>query len=64
MDMRPKVSYVPYATFKKEQTADIITFTNFEEGGLISEYCNVTEVVDGSDNSDDDLTLPASIYEA
>ena len=32
MPMRPEVTYTPYATSSKEQTGDIITFAQFEEG--------------------------------
>ena len=38
--MRPEVTYKPYATFSKEQTGDIITFTQFEEGDLVSQPRN------------------------
>ena len=34
MVMRPTVMYTPYATSSKEQTGDVITFTQFEEGDL------------------------------
>ena len=34
MFMRPDVSYTHYATSPREQTGDIITLTQFEEGGL------------------------------
>ena len=43
MSMRPAVTYTPYATSSKEQTGDVITFTQFEEGNLISETRNDTE---------------------
>ena len=36
------MSYTPYVTSSKEQTGDIITFVQFEEGNLLSEYCNDT----------------------
>ena len=36
MAMQPAVSYATYATYSVEQTGDIITFTQFEEGGLLS----------------------------
>ena len=36
MVMRPDVSYTPYATSSREQTGNIITFTQFEEGNLLS----------------------------
>ena len=32
MVMRPAVTYTPYGTSSREQTGDIITFANFEEG--------------------------------
>ena len=34
MAMRPAVTYTPYATSSKEQTSDVITFTQFEEGNI------------------------------
>ena len=37
------VSYTPDAASLKEQTSDIITFTQFEEGGLLSETLDNTE---------------------
>ena len=33
IDMWPSVLYIPYATSYHEQTGDIITFPQFEEGG-------------------------------
>ena len=50
MAMRPTVTYTPYATSSKERTGDIITFTQFEEGDLISETCNDTESDDEYDS--------------
>ena len=35
LDMRPSVSYIPYATSYNEQTGDIITFAQFGEGNLV-----------------------------
>ena len=32
MEMHPAVTYTPYATSSKEQTGDVITFAQFEEG--------------------------------
>ena len=32
MAMRPAVTYTPYATSYKEQTGNVITFAQFEEG--------------------------------
>ena len=40
---RPTVTYTPYATSSKEQTGDVITFAQFEEGDLLSETRNDTE---------------------
>ena len=33
MAMRPTVTYTLYATSSNEQTGDVITFAQFEEGG-------------------------------
>ena len=43
MEMRPEVTYSPYATSSKKQTGDVITFAQFEEGNLWSETRNDTE---------------------
>ena len=43
MAMRPKVTYTPYATSSKEQTGNVITFTQFKEGYLWNETRNYTE---------------------
>ena len=48
--MRPTVTYTPYATSSKEQTANVITFAQFEEGNLITETRNDTERDDKSDS--------------
>ena len=50
MAMHPAVTYTPYATSSKEQTGDVITFSQFEEGNLWSETCNDTESGDESDS--------------
>ena len=50
MAMRPAVTYTPYATSSKEQTGDVITFAQFEEGNLLSETRNDTESGDESDS--------------
>ena len=50
MAMRPAVTYTSYATSSKEQTGDVITFTQFEEGNLLSETRNDTESGDKSDS--------------
>ena len=43
MAMRLAVMYTSYATSSKEQTGDVITFAQFEEGDLLTETCNNTE---------------------
>ena len=50
MAMRPAVRYTPYATSSKEQTGDVITFAQFEEGNLLSETRNDTESDEKSDS--------------
>ena len=50
MAMRPTVTYTPYATSSKEQTGDVITFAQFEEGNLLTETRNDIESGDKSDN--------------
>ena len=50
MAMRPTVTYTPYTTSSKEQTGDVITFTQFEEGNLITETRNDSESGDESDS--------------
>ena len=39
-EMRPAVTYTPYATSSKEQTGYVITFAQFEEGNIITKTCN------------------------
>ena len=53
--------YVPYATSPKEKIGDIITFTQFEEGNLLSESHNGTK---SGDKYDDYSTLPQLNSEA
>ena len=43
MAMRPSVTYTLYATSSKEQTGDVIMFTQFEEGNLLTETRNNIE---------------------
>ena len=50
MAMHPAVTYTPYTTSSKEQTGDVITFAQFEEGNLLSETRNDTESGDKSDS--------------
>ena len=48
--MRPEVTYTPYAASSREQTGNVITFTNFEEGEILTETRNNAESCDESDN--------------
>ena len=50
MAMRPAVTYTQYATSSKEQTGNVITFAQFEEGDLWTETSNNTESGDESDS--------------
>ena len=50
MEMRPSVTYTPYATSSKDLTGDIINFTQFEEGNILTETRNDAESGDESDN--------------
>ena len=49
MVMCPAVMYTPYATYSKEQTGDVITFTQFEEGNILTETRNDAESGDETD---------------
>ena len=48
--MRPAVTYTPYATSSKEQTVDVITYAQFEEGNIWTRTCNDAESGDEYDN--------------
>ena len=48
--MRPAVNYNPYARSSKEQTGDVITFAQFEEGNILTDTRNYTESGDKSDS--------------
>ena len=50
MVMRLAVTYTPYATSLKEQTGDVITFPQFEEGNILTETSNDAERGDEYDN--------------
>ena len=45
-----EVTYTPYGTSPREQTGNIITFTQFEEGNIINKTRNDAESGDESDN--------------
>ena len=67
MAMRLGVSYISYTTYSRGKTGDIITFTPFEEGGLLSETHNLlSETCDDTESgneSGDNSTLPPLISE-
>ena len=48
--MRPAVTYTPYEMSSEEQTGDVITFAQFEEGNILTETSNDAESGDKSDN--------------
>ena len=56
MAMRPSVSHIPCATSPREQTGNIITFTQFEEWNLLSESCE--DVESGDESDDNSIMLP------
>ena len=47
--MRPEVTYTPYATSSREQTGDVITFAQFEEGNILTKTRNNAKSGDKSD---------------
>ena len=40
MAMHPAMTYTPCDTFSREKTGDIIMFTQFEEGNILTKTCN------------------------
>ena len=48
--MLPTVTYTPYTRSLKEQTGDIITFTQFEDRNILTETRNDAESGEESDN--------------
>ena len=50
MALHTAVTYTPYATSSKEQTGDVITFAQFEEGNILTKTRNDAESGDKSDN--------------
>ena len=50
MTMRTEVTYTPYGKSSREQTSNIITFTQFEEENILTENRNDAENGDKSDN--------------
>ena len=58
--MRPAVTYTPCATSLREQTGDIITFSQFEEGNILTKTSNNAE---SGDKSNDDSIIPPLLSE-
>ena len=58
MAVRLDVSYIPCAVSSREQTGNIITFEQFEEGNLLSETRDDTE---SGDKYDDNSITPILI---
>ena len=54
MDMRLDVTYTPYAKSPKEQTVNITTSVQFEEGYLLSK---IRDNAESGDESDDDSIM-------
>ena len=48
--MRPAVTYTPYGVSSREQSGDIITFTQFEEGNTLTKTCQNEESGEESDS--------------
>ena len=48
--MHPEVTYTPYDTSLKEQTDNIITFSQFEEGNILTKNRNDAESGEKSNN--------------
>ena len=48
--MLPEVTYTPCATSSKEKAGNIITFTQFEEGNILTKNRNDAESSDEYDN--------------
>ena len=67
MVMRPYMSYTYYATSLREQTGDIITFTQFEEGNLLSEthylWSETRDNTESGNEYDENPTLAPLINE-
>ena len=60
MAMLPSGTYTPCATSLRGKTGNIITFTQFEEGKLLSETSNDVE---RSEKSDNDSIMPPLLRE-
>ena len=67
MAMRPSVSYTPCAIYSREQTGDIFTLAQFEEGDLLSGTQNLlSETRDDTESgnkSNDNSAMPPLMSE-
>ena len=50
MEMIPEVTYTPYATSLREQTGDVVTLSQFEEGNILTETRKDVEIGNKSDD--------------
>ena len=48
--MRPAVTYTLYSNSSREQTGNVITFAQFEEGNILTDTRNDAEICDESNN--------------
>ena len=60
--MRPTVTYTPYGTSLREQTDNIITFAQFEEGNILTKTCNDAESGDECDEYDNESIMMSKQY--
>ena len=60
MMMRLAVMYTPCVTSSRGKTGNIITFTHFEEGGILTKTRNDAEI---GDESDGDYIIPPLLRE-
>ena len=60
MEMHPDVTYTTCATSSREQTGDIITFTQFEEGNIRNKTRDYAEI---GDKSNENSILPPLLSE-
>ena len=58
--MRPAVTYTPCDTYSREQTGDIITFAQFEEGNILTKTRNYA--ISG-EKSDEKSIMPPLLSE-
>ena len=57
MEMRLDVSLIPFDTSSKEQTGNIITLSQFEEGNLLSKTLKDAESIEKSGEESDEYSI-------